>query len=191
MWNRRAIKIALMWVIPALSIAAGVSSVSAQPAMESSLKAAFLYNLVKFVEWPGGKPGGKPEAITVGLVGKNDFGTALEQLFQGKELDGRALAVRNISKLEELKLCNLVFIAASEQERVGELLGALRGVPALTVSEIARFAQRGGMIQVEMDGRKIRFEVDAERVAGARLKISARFLQLASAVYGHDKARRQ
>lgn len=181
-------QILLVGMILARALVTGVPAIPAQSPLEYPLKAAFLYNLVKFVEWPGG---GNSGPIIVGLLGRNTFGGTLEQLFQGKDLDGRPLSVRYISRPEELKSCNVVFIAESEKDRLGEILGALKGTHALTVSEIERFAQRGGMIRLAMENQKVRFEVNVDRVSGARLQISARFLQLASVVHDPDSGRRR
>ena len=170
-----------------LLLATAVGAVPAQSPLEYPLKAAFLYNLVKFVEWPASSSSGP---ITLGILGRDPFGATLEQLLRDKDLDGRPLLIHYISRAEELKSYHLVFIAASEKDRLGEILGALKDANTLTVSEIERFAERGGMVHLMMENKKVRFEVNVDTVSRARLKISARFLQLANVVRDRDRERK-
>jgi len=173
-------------VITAVAFATGSAAVSQQTPLEYPLKAAFLYNLVKFVEWPAADGNGP---IVLGILGRDAFGATVEQVFRGKDLDGRALQVRYVAKPEEIKSCQVIFIPESEKERLPEILGGLKDAHVLTVSEIERFADRGGMVHLTMEDKKVHFEVNVDTVSRARLKISARLLQLASVVRDRDRKR--
>ncbi len=177
-------KVPFLWMIVALAFAAGSAAVPQQSPLEYPVKAAFLYNLVKFVEWPAADGNGP---IVLGILGRDAFGAIVEQVFRGKDLDGRALHIRYVVRPEELKSCQVIFISETEKERLPEILGALRDAHTLTVSEIERFAERGGMVHLTMENKKVHFEVNVDTVSRARLKISARLLQLASVVHDRDR----
>ena len=177
-------KVPLPWAIAALALATGSAAVPQQSSLEYPLKAAFLYNLVKFVEWPAADGNGP---IVLGILGQDAFGATVEQVFRGKEVEGRALQIRYVAKPEDLKFCQVIFISEPEKGRLLEILGALKDAHVLTVSEIERFAERGGMVHLIIENTKVRFEVNVDTVSRARLKISARLLQLASVVHDRDR----
>ena len=176
---RPSARMPFLLILAALLSVTGAFLLPAQSPLERPIKAAFLYNLVKFVEWPAPADRGP---IILGILGKDAFGATLKQVVQGRDVDGRPLSVRYISRPEDLRSCHVLFIAESEKDRLAEILDALKGTKALTVSEIEHFAQRGGMIHLLMENQKVRFEVNVDTVSRAGLKISARFLQLASVV---------
>ena len=177
-------KVPLPCAIAVLALATGSAAVPQQSPLEYPLKAAFLYNLVKFVEWPAADGNGP---IVLGILGRDAFGATVEQIFRGKEVDGRALQIRYVAKPEDLKFCQAIFIPESEQGRLPEILAALKDAHVLTVSEIERFAERGGMVRLIVEHTKVRLEVNVDTVSRARLKISARLLQLASVVRDRDR----
>ncbi|HUS05321.1 MAG TPA: YfiR family protein [Bryobacteraceae bacterium] len=151
------------------------------------MKAAFLYNVIKFIEWPAGARG----PIIFGVLGKGPLEVHLQQVVRAKSLDGRPLIVKSINKLEDIKVCHVLFIADSESERLRDIVAALKDFTILTVSDIDQFARRGGMIFIVAENQKIRFEVNPDGLARAGVKISARFLQLAVIVRDHDREGRR
>ena len=179
----------ILWAISAPAFTVGDSPRPEQSPLEYPIKAAFLYNLAKFVEWPPVRDSGP---ILLGVVGRDAFGVTLEQILQGKNLDGRPLLIRHLARSEELKSCHIVLIAEAEKGRLAEILGSLPDTSSvLTVSEIEGFAQRGGMVYLVIENKKVRFEVNLSTVSRAGLKISARLLQLASVVHDRDRASRR
>jgi hypothetical protein len=167
---------------------AGRASASEPVPLEYRLKAAFLLNFAKFVEWPGSdRTYGKPFSFCV--VGSDGFGPALEDTIAGKELAGRATNVRRLRTHSDAKNCNVLFIAASERGRVQEILQSLAAEPVLTVSEIPRFAERGGMINFVLKDNRIHFEINPQRASRVGLRISSHLLQLASVVATQDGGR--
>jgi uncharacterized protein DUF4154 len=144
---------------------------------EYDVKAAFLFNFVQFVKWPG-----KPDAsgpITIGILGDDPFGGALESAVQGQSVGGRRIAIKRSRSVDALKGCQLVFISKSEKGRVGEILGSLQGTSSLTVGETEGFTRQGGMIGFTMEGGKVRFEINSGAAQRAGLEISSRLLRLA------------
>jgi hypothetical protein len=180
--NLRRLKVAwfslLLWAAMCAWPAAGQDA--AAPS-EYQVKAAFLYNFAKFVEWPTQAFPADDTPITIGILGKNPFGADLERTVRDKSVNGRPLAVRSLASPDDsaLKHCQIIFIYPMEKSRLGEILAKLKGTPALTVSETEGFTQAGGMINFIMEGRKVRFEINDAAATQAGLKISSKLLSLA------------
>ena len=172
----RRLGLGLGLVLVALSAKA-----QAESADEYSIKAAYLYNFAKFVEWPGeaGSPG-TPLVITV--FGMDDFGAVLRQTVQGETVNGRAISVRSVSRVEDLRSCQILFIGSSNQNRLAEVLRATEGASILTVGETDEFIQLGGVIAFVAEGNKIRFEINLVAARRNRLTISAKLLRVAVGV---------
>ena len=176
-----------LWAAFFLMIFCWAATASEAPALEYPVKAAFLYNLVKFVNWPSDP--GRP--IVLGVLNKGPFDVTLRQMVQGKSLDRRPILVRRITRVEEARSCQLIFIDETESERLAALLAVLKGFPVLTVGSIEQFAGRGGMIYLITGSSKVRFEANIDKLSSAGIKISARFLQLAVIVRNRDREGRQ
>ena len=166
----------------ALAILIGLASLQAEAAeLEYQVKAAFLYNFAKFVEWPS-NVATDSETFTIGILGNDAVGAALEQAIQGKMVRQRPIAVKRSRDLESLKDCQVLFIGFSENDRLEQILQALEGRSALTVSELEGAAHRGVMINFVIREQKVRFEVNPKAAERAHLKISSQLLKLASSV---------
>lgn len=173
------------FVIFILLIAANVTlrPVQAQPltAPEYQVKAAFIYNFAKFVEWPVEMLGdGRP--FVIGIVGKDPFGNLIDEAISGKSVRDKNITVKRFSKLEEAVDAHILFISASEEKRLPEMINHLSRTPVLTVSDIDRFAGQGGMVQLVMDQNRVRFAVNVAAFERARLKPSSQLLKLARIV---------
>ena len=146
-----------------------------EPPLEYEVKAAFIYNFAKFVEWPA-----ESSEITLCILGKNPFGTATNML-NGKSFDNKGFQVMPVSSL--VPQCNIVFISASEQENLGRILGSIRTQSILTVGDTPEFARKGVMINFYLDENgRVRFEINMEPVNHAGLKISSKLIQLGKMV---------
>jgi hypothetical protein len=143
---------------------------------EYQIKAAFIYNFVKYVDWPGDK-----KTLTIGVLGRNPFGSALDAL-SGKTVNDRTLTVRRIANVQEARAVDVLFVSSSESEHVRQIIEALRSQPVLTVGEVGGFAQNGGVINFTNEGNKVRFEINPDAAERARLKISSQLLRLAKVV---------
>ena len=148
------------------------------PPSEYQVKAAFLYNFAKFVEWPQtAEDQNGPLAICV--LGKDPFGGALERVIEGKTVNGRSITIRHLNEAGRAQACHILFISASEAGHFNEVLRSILERNVLTVSEIDGFCERGGVIAFVMDGRRVRFRINPKAAAGANLNISSKLLQLA------------
>jgi hypothetical protein len=149
---------------------------------EYQIKAAFLYNFAKYVEWPADTPGAS-KPFTLGILGKDPFGTHLNEL-EGKTVHDRQLVFKRLANTQEAAGCQVLFISRSEEGRLDQILASLDGTPVLTVSDMHRFTQRGGMVGFSMEEQKVRFNVNLKAAETHALRISSQLLKLAKNVQG-------
>ncbi len=149
---------------------------------EYQVKAAFLYNFAKFVEWPAGTFANPNDPIGICIAGANPFGATLDTMVQGKKIGERAFAVRRIADIQQSKGCQILFIGGAEWKRVRPLLEALKGAAILTVGETDDFTAAGGMIAFQLAGPRVRIQIDIEPAESSHLKISSKLLSLAEIV---------
>lgn len=168
-----------LWLADGRMVLGADSSVS----KEYQLKAAFLYNFTKFVEWPSHRFAETNSPIIIGVLGRNPFGEDLEKIVKDRKVNGRDIQVTNITAVAGVKTVHIVFISAGEEERWGEALASLRNTAVLTVGESASFARMGGMINFTLQADKVRFEINQEPADAAGLKFSAQLLKLATVVH--------
>lgn len=177
--NLRILKALLLNLLAGLQI--GLLPARAQPApTEYQLKAAFLYNFIKFVQWPANTFATESAPITIGVLGENPFGNNLEATVKGKSIDGHPLSIKYFSSAKDpaVKSCQVIFICQSERKRMGEILSALKGTRLLTVSETETFIDDGGMINFVMENNKVRFEINEVAIRHSGLCISSKLLNL-------------
>lgn len=154
---------------------------------EYAVKAAYLSNFTEFVKWPKSSFADKESPIVVGVLGEDPFGKTLDEAVKGKTSGGRPLAVKRFNsfekeRLEDIRNCQVLFIANSEQSNIREILADLEGSHLLTVSEISRFPMLGGMIQFVQEGDNISLVFNPKTAIRAKLKPSSQ-LMMASKLY--------
>ncbi|MBI3000187.1 MAG: YfiR family protein [Deltaproteobacteria bacterium] len=149
---------------------------------EYQIKAAFLYNFAKFVDWPSTAFRAGQNSLVICVVGEDPFGAALDEPIIGQSIGGRNLVVRRLKQIHRDETCHLAFISRSEKDKLGQLLSVIKGSPFLTVGDDGNFIDQGGMINLVVEDRKVRFEVNLEAVDRAGLKISPELLRLAKSV---------
>jgi hypothetical protein len=154
---------------------------------EYQVKAAYLFNFLKFVEWPGDPVANTNGRWVIGIVGENPFGNDLAQAVSGKNVQGHMLEVKSFQSGEDLRACQILFIGDSEKKRVSSILSGLHGASVLTVADTDRFTESGGMIQFVMEDKRVRFGIDVGAASRARLKISSKLLSLAKTVTGTEQ----
>jgi hypothetical protein len=148
---------------------------------EYAVKAAYLYNFAKFVEWPPGAFASADAPLLICIAGDNPFGDALATL-SGKTVESHPVEVRPIPAATGLEKCHIVFIGRAEQGRFKTVLAKLARLPILTVSDIGGFAQAGGMIGLVEADQRIRFDINLAITHQANLKLSSQLLKLATIV---------
>jgi YfiR/HmsC-like len=157
-------------------------SPAAAPTREYEIKAAFLYNFTRFVAWPARAFSGPDAPLAIGVLGDDPFGPALEATIRGEVVRRHPLVVRRSGRIGDLVGCQLIFVSRSESGRLGPIFAALDHRPALTVSDIAGFASRGGVICFYLKGDRVRFMINPAAADRAGLKISSQLLSLGTIV---------
>lgn len=169
-------------IMAALSLLLMVTGCAAAQNDEYQVKAAFLYNFARFMEWPPEAFSSPEEPITVCVVGQNPFGAALEQVMSGKTVSGRPFVVKLMPELQPGSTCRILFVSSSESRRVKSIIGNLLGCGILTVGETPGFALDGGVINFKIENGRVRFEINVEAAAKQHLRLSSKLLSLAQIV---------
>jgi hypothetical protein len=151
---------------------------------ESQVKALYLLNFTKYVEWPPTVFAGSNTPITIGLYGESKLGEALKNVVAGKSNGSRTIAIRQIKSTDDFSQCQILFISDSEAARMRDILDKASAWPILTVGEDAAFAQNGGIINFVLKNGNVRLEIDLAAAKKAGLTISSRLLAVADLVKG-------
>jgi hypothetical protein len=153
-----------------------VLPVKAQAPNEYRVKAAFILNFARFIDWPGDGYG-EGGALVVGIVGDDPFGGSLDQL-NGTTVNGHRIVIRRLKAEDYLKACQILFVSSSERNRLGKILESVRGGSVLTIGELPQFNQAGGIIKFVIQDDRVRFEINTGAAGQARLRISSKLLAL-------------
>lgn len=162
-------------------LAAMTLQVGAAPT-EYQVKAAFLLNFAKFVEWPPKVFSDTNVTLVIGIVGEDPFGDALPQIIQGQTAQGRRIEIRRFKPDEDCGGCQVLFLSRSVADQTEAILQRLQGRPVLTVSEKEDFARRGGVIGFALVDKAVRFDINARAAEALELKISSKLLAVARSV---------
>jgi hypothetical protein len=151
----------------------------AQSPNEYEVKAAFLYNFTRFVDWPASSGAGP---FCIGIEGADPFSGALDAAVKGRSVAGRAIAIKHFKASEDPMGCEMVFVSATDPRKTDAILARLKGQAVLTVGEAHGFCARGGAIGFEVQDNKVKLEINVEAAQRSRLQISSKLLSLASLV---------
>jgi len=146
------------------------------------VKAAYLYNFGRFVEWPAKLTTTQTGAFSICVLGEDPFGPALDVTLAGEKIGNQKVVARRISSPHESVDCQILFISASEASRLNKIMDSLDKTATLTVSDIPQFSQHRGMIQLVLEGSRVRFEVNLTATQRAGLTLSSELLKVATAV---------
>jgi hypothetical protein len=176
-------RLAVLWPL-LLAAALSLAQIRADPAApEYEVKAAFLYKFATYIRWPETSSTPATAPFAIGILGKDPFGAALGSVVDGQNVHGRAIVIRRLSRTEEAAHCDVLFISASERERLPQILAAIGRAPVLTVGDMARFAEAGGMINlVTTEDHHIHFDINKGAIDRAGLKAPSQLLRLAHIV---------
>jgi len=192
-----------LYIFAVLTLAFFAGAITAEvradsaPSREYHVKAAFIYNFIKFVDWPKEKIADSNELITIGIIGKDPFGNAFEAV-KGKKIKNKKLAIKQYPGLEQykakhkdeyknkyqdaLKKCHILFICSSEKNHLKEIINFIKDSSVLTIGEMDGFLEGGGIIKFMMEEEKVRFEINTTAAKRAKLKIRSQLLRLAKRV---------
>jgi hypothetical protein len=171
-------------------MAAGLTILTPRPAAAqtvrasaSQVQAVFLFNFAQFVEWPADAFADHQAPLVIGILGKDPFGSFLDETVRGEKVRGRTFRIDRYSRVDEVGECHILFISRSEAKNLDGILAALKGKPVLTVSNNGSDSdQAGGIIRFILNESKIRLSVDLEAAQAARLTFSSKLLRSAAIV---------
>jgi hypothetical protein len=180
---------ALCASIMALLLAGGAGAQqapAAQSARDSAVKAAFLYKFPSFVEWPAGTFANPAQPFVIGVIGDDPVAAELEQLVQGRTIDGRPITVRRVAESAAVSGVHVLFIASRRDARLKEIIDAVAG-PVLIVTEQPGARNLGSVLNFVEDEGHIRFAASLMAAEARKLKLSARLLAVAQDVEGRAR----
>jgi hypothetical protein len=150
--------------------------------IEEGVKAAYLFNFTKFVEWPA--TGAPSDPFRICIIGAPRFAAAVDDIIKGESAYGRPLARTEPQTADEARQCRVLFIGRGDADRGVRMLAAVRGLPVLTVADTSAPAPEDAVIRFVLEGNRLRFDIFLESASNAGLKISSKLLRVARAVAG-------
>lgn len=181
-----ALRFALAALLVAVPVAAPLAGPVSRQVGEAEVKAAYLFNFTRFVEWPEGAIPGS-DAFRLCVLADSRMTALVQQTMTGEAVNGRASETAVPVSVDEARRCQMLFVGRTEIGRARPMLDAIRNLPVLTVSDAPRFADTGGMIQFVRVDEHVRFRVNVEAAKRSRITISSRLLRVAADIVGSPK----
>jgi hypothetical protein len=174
----------------ALSLTGGASRLHAQSEdappdinREYAIKAAYLYQFGRYVQWPATAFADSQSPLVIGILGQAPFGDTLEEIARTKRVEGRPIVIRQYASLAEYKPCHILFVTASAgPAQTAAAIEMAKKAHVLLVGEEPGFIQQGGVANFYLEENRIRFEINTEAAQQEQLKISSKLLSLAKIV---------
>jgi uncharacterized protein DUF4154 len=170
------LSIALLFGFP------GTALSNAQTATEYQVKAAYLYNFAKFVEWPSRDFASPTAPIQLCVLNDQSFEVELNRIAKGKFVTGHPVSVVPVQTAEHSRSCHILFINSSQEGQTRHIIEVLRDTTVLTVGETKGFAENGGIINFVLQDDRVQFQVNHRAAKQAGLNISSRLLAVAKVV---------
>jgi hypothetical protein len=166
-----------------LATAAAPGHASDRLVAEYQMKAAYLYNFAKFVDWPATSFSSPTAPLVIGIYGDDPFGDAIDAVVRSKRTNGHPVITRRSVRMQDLRACHIVFVGPS-REPVEAALAQLADRPVLTVGESEHFLRAGGIVQISVADGRLALTIDLANAVKANLTLSANLLRLAQVVNG-------
>jgi hypothetical protein len=163
-----------------LALIVGVAVARGEQTPEYRVKAEFLERFTRFIDWPAGTDGHGP--FLIGVIGENPFNGFLEEIASGRRIKGRPVEIRRLTDPAQADSCQVVFICASERDRLRRILSRTETKPILTIADSSGFAAAGVLINFYTTGETVHFEMNESAIERSGLKVSSRLLKLARLV---------
>lgn len=164
-----------------LSLAVGRAGGATAPTGEQ-VKAVFVFNFSHFVEWPAASFDAVSSPFVICVLGSDSFGDRLDEVVQGEKLDQHPLTVNRLAGTDDTAGCEILFIDQTRGSQLPQVIKALNGRTTLTVTDTARAAEQGAMIQFVTENNRIRLRINVEAARAAGLTISSKLLRPAEIV---------
>jgi hypothetical protein len=145
---------------------------------EYEVKAVFLANFFKFVEWPS-----PARTHSICIYGSSPFGQSM-RIVDGMKVRGKTLEVKRPASVRGLSGCNILFISSSERRRILPVLDAVKGMDVLTVGDTEGYAEEGVMVNFYIEAKRVKFEINLNSIRRSRIDVSSQLLKLGRMVGG-------
>jgi YfiR/HmsC-like len=178
-----ALRFAMTIILLSLVLLDGLSlRADASASKEYQVKAVFLFHFTEFVDWPSKSFPLETTPIVIGVLGEDPFGTYLDEVVRNEKVKNRSLVVQRYRKLEDIKLCHVLYVSAAEADHVEEISASLRARGILTVGETVEFVRSGGMVGFATGNGRLHLIINLEAAKAADLTISSKLLRSAEIV---------
>lgn len=157
----------------------GTLSAQGHPPRQYQIKAVFLYNFTKFVDWSVPAFPDENAPLVIGILGEDPFGSYLDEVIAGEKLKDHPLLIQRYNSTEEIRDCHILFINLPDQNKTAEIIESIKGRSILTVSDAPDFLELGGMVRFVTIDKKIRLQINPEASEASAIKISSKLLRLA------------
>jgi hypothetical protein len=154
---------------------------------EYRVKAAFIFHFAQLVDWPPETSTDAANSLFLCTIGEDPFQGALENTVAGKPVGDRILRIRHLKQEDDVQACQVLFLGKAQSKRIPMVLATLHNAPILTVGESPGFLGAGGMICFVLEDKNVRFVINLDAAASAKLKIGSRLLILAQTVIGENR----
>lgn len=175
-------QVSLLWLALSFTLISTGEITQPEVSREYQIKAVFLFNFTQFVEWPAAAFPTPDGPFVIGIIGRDPFGSYLDETVQGEKLEGHPLVVRRIQSPDDAVNCHILFVNVSDKADVKRVLERVKDKPVLTVGDVPNFASQGGMIRFYKEENKIRIRINLEATKQANVNISSKLLNLADIV---------
>jgi hypothetical protein len=169
-------------ILTLIMVALLATSLNAELTDEYHIKAAYLYNFTKFIVWPADAFRDSDKTFQICILGRDPFGTALDEVVAGKAIDGRPFEVRRLSDRQQTGTCRILYAAASERKRITSIPLNANQTGVLTVSEAGSGTSDKAIVNFTLEHGKVRFEINITAAEEDKLQISSKLLNLATVV---------
>ena len=173
-----------LWAMSVVVLCLAATQAQSPTAGEYQVKAAFLYNFAKFIEWPPSSFSDASAPLRICILGRDPFGEELRNITKEKMVNGHKLEVSQVPDLLPARSCHILFIASSETTQLKRIFESLQGSDSLTVGDTKGFIEQGGMINFVLENSRVQFEVNRKAAEQCGLKISSKLLSVARLVVG-------
>ena len=155
-------------------------NIQPRPTSEYQLKAAFIYNFTRFIDWPPASFGSTDSPFVIGILGDDGISAYINELVKGEKLGNRQIVVRRFSNPAEITQCQILFIGGKDVPEMKGLLNAMNRRGVLTVSDAPDFAKLGGIVRFYKEANKLRLQINVDEVKISELTISSKLLSLSN-----------
>lgn len=171
--------VALVLALFCASRSLPAASDTTQKATDYEGKAAFIYNIGRFVDWPQAALG---KRIVIGIDNDVPMVTVMKKFFVDKRIGSRPVEVREVHSRSELRACNMLLISSHDSTRVRELLEQLQGANVLTIGEGEQFVKLGGVVALTPHENTYQLSINPKGAERGQLKISSKLMSMATVV---------